>query len=90
MVQHTGPLGTCMDYIQEDLSLMSSELHRWEEECKKLIFKNISKSTQFIILMVVMLRRYEAEIEIQKQKTQDTLKPFYSELNELEEQVSVI
>lgn len=35
LVQHTGPLGTCMDYIQEDISLMTSELHRWEEECRK-------------------------------------------------------
>ena len=35
LVQHTGPLGTCMDYIQEDVSLMTAELHRWEEECRK-------------------------------------------------------
>lgn len=35
LVQHTGPLGTCMDYIQEDITLMTSELHRWEEECQK-------------------------------------------------------
>lgn len=65
LVQHTGPLGTCMDYIQEDISLMTTELHRWEEECQK----------------------YEVEMEQQKLKTQDTLKPLYSELNDLEEQV---
>lgn len=35
LVQHTGPLGTCMDFIQEDIGLMSAELHRWEEECRK-------------------------------------------------------
>jgi hypothetical protein len=35
LVQHTGPLGTCMDYILEDISLMTAELHRWEEECRK-------------------------------------------------------
>ena len=35
LVQNTGPLGTCMDYIQEDISLMTAELHRWEEECRK-------------------------------------------------------
>lgn len=35
LVQQTGPLGTCMDFIQEDISLMTSELHRWEEECRK-------------------------------------------------------
>lgn len=35
LVQHTGPLGTCMDYIQEDIGIMTLELHRWEEECRK-------------------------------------------------------
>lgn len=65
LVQHTGPLGTCMDYVQEDIGLMTAELHRWEEECQK----------------------YEMELEQQKAKTELTLKPFYSELNELEEQV---
>lgn len=35
LVQHTGPLGTCMDFIQEDVGLMSAELHKWEEECRK-------------------------------------------------------
>lgn len=35
LVQHTGPLGTCMDYIQEDIGVMTLELHRWEEECRK-------------------------------------------------------
>mmetsp|Transcript_13966 Transcript_13966/g.14568 ORF Transcript_13966/g.14568 Transcript_13966/m.14568 type:complete len:743 (+) Transcript_13966:432-2660(+) len=35
LVQHTGPLGTCMDYIQEDIGIMTTELHRWEEECRK-------------------------------------------------------
>jgi TRAF3-interacting protein 1 len=65
LVQHTGPLGTCMDYVQEDNSLMITELHRWEDECTK----------------------YEVEMESQRQKTQDALKPLYSELNELEEQI---
>jgi hypothetical protein len=36
LVQQTGPLGTCMDFIQEDISLMTAELHKWEEECRKL------------------------------------------------------
>jgi hypothetical protein len=35
LVQHTGPLGTCMDYVQEDVGFMTAELHRWEEECQK-------------------------------------------------------
>ena len=35
LVQHTGPLGTCMDYVQEDISLMAAELQRWEEECRR-------------------------------------------------------
>jgi hypothetical protein len=37
LVQQTGPLGTCMDFIQEDISLMTSELHKWEEECRKYV-----------------------------------------------------
>lgn len=35
LVQQTGPLGTCMDYIQEDISMMTTELYKWEEECRK-------------------------------------------------------
>ena len=35
LVQHTGPLGTCMDYIQEDVGMMTGELQKWEEECRK-------------------------------------------------------
>eukprot|EP01038_Epipyxis_sp_PR26KG_P008130 gene8130-11008_t len=35
LVQHTGPLGTCMDYIQEDIKMMSDELRKWEEECTR-------------------------------------------------------
>jgi TRAF3-interacting protein 1 len=35
LVQQTGPLGTCLDFIQEDISLMSGELHKWEEECRR-------------------------------------------------------
>ena len=35
LVQQIGPLGTCMDFIHEDVGLMASELNRWEEECRK-------------------------------------------------------
>lgn len=35
LVQHTGPLGGCLDFLQEDVSLMSAELRRWEDECRK-------------------------------------------------------
>lgn len=35
LVQHTGPLGTCMDYIQEDIGMMTAELHKWEDDCRK-------------------------------------------------------
>ena len=35
LVQQTGPLGTCMDYIQEDISMMTAELYKWEDECRK-------------------------------------------------------
>ena len=65
LVQHTGPLGSCMDYIQEDISIMKSELDRWESECK----------------------RYEADIEIEGNKTYGILKPLKMELADLEKQV---
>lgn len=35
LVQQTGPLGSCMDYIQEDVGLMTAELHKWEDECRR-------------------------------------------------------
>ena len=53
LVQHTGPLGTCMDYVQEDISLMTGELHKWGEECRK----------------------YEGEMEIEKKKSSELLRP---------------
>ena len=33
LVQHTGPLGSCMDFIQEDVGVMTTELRKWEEDC---------------------------------------------------------
>jgi len=65
LVQHTGPLGTCMDYIQEDVGLMTAELHKWEDECRK----------------------YEAAVEVERQKTNEALKPLQVELADLEDQV---
>lgn len=35
LVQHTGPLGGCLDYLQEDIGLMSIELRKWGDECRK-------------------------------------------------------
>ena len=66
LVQHTGPLGTCMDFIQEDVGLMSAELHRWEDECRK----------------------YEAEVEMEKKKSEDLLRPLSLELKDLDDQVN--
>ena len=66
LVQHTGPLGTCMDFIQEDVGLMSAELHRWEDECRK----------------------FEAEVEMEKKKSEDLLRPLTLELKDLDEQVN--
>lgn len=63
LVQHTGPLGTCMDYVQEDISLMTGELHKWGEECRK----------------------YEGEMEVEKKKSADLLRPLQVEFAELEE-----
>lgn len=35
LVKYTGPLGSCMDFIQEDIGLMSNELKKWEEDCRR-------------------------------------------------------
>lgn len=35
LVKYTGPLGSCMEYIQEDIGLMTNELKKWEEESRK-------------------------------------------------------
>ena len=39
LVRQTGPLGTCMDFIQEDLdhNTMTLELRKWEDEGKRLV-----------------------------------------------------
>ena len=79
LVQHTGPLGSCMDYVQEDVSIMASELHRWEEECRKWV-------NDRNILCVTTLR-YEAELEVQKRATGDILGPLERQLHELEEEI---
>lgn len=65
LVQHTGPLGTCMDYIQEDVGMMTQELHKWEEEARK----------------------YEAEVEIERKKSQQILQPLLAEQANLEDQI---
>jgi hypothetical protein len=66
LVQHTGPLGTCMDYIQEDVSMMTMELHRWEEECRKyeIEYEDSKKTTKEIIMpMKLQLKDIEDEIK---------------------------
>ena len=65
LVQHTGPLGTCMDFIHEDVGLMASELNRWEEECRK----------------------YEIELQEERRKSENMLKPTQLELSELDESI---
>ena len=40
-----------MDYIQEDISMMTSELHRWEDECRKY---EVSGSGIVVVVVVVL------------------------------------
>lgn len=65
LVKCTGPLGSCMDFIQEDISLMNNELKKWEEESRK----------------------YEAQLEVEKARSEEDIKPLQNELTELEEQI---
>lgn len=37
LVKHTGPLGSCLDFIQEDIGLMSNELKKWEAESRRYV-----------------------------------------------------
>ena len=69
LVQHTGPLGTCMDYIQEDVSIMTTELHRWEEECRKyeIEVESQRKKTEEIL---TPLQRELDDVELQIQEQQ--------------------
>lgn len=69
LVQHTGPLGTCMDYIQEDVSIMSSELHRWEEECRKYEIEVESQKKKTDEILSPLQRELEdVELQIQEQQ----------------------
>jgi len=69
LVQHTGPLGTCMDYIQEDVAIMTTELHRWEDECRKyeIEVENQKKKTEEILNP---LQRELDDIQLQIQEQQ--------------------
>ncbi len=64
LVQHTGPLGACMDYIQEDVGLMTTELHKWEDECRKyesIVDQERRKSREILH----NLHREQSEVEDQ-------------------------
>lgn len=69
LVQHTGPLGTCMDYIQEDVSIMTTELHRWEEDCRKYeIEVEAQKKKTEEILNPLQRELDEVQLQIQEQQ----------------------
>lgn len=46
LVLHTGPLGSCLDFLQEDVSIMTGELRRWEEEARKFEVKVDAETTK--------------------------------------------
>ncbi|CAE7465409.1 Traf3ip1 [Symbiodinium microadriaticum] len=69
LVQQTGPLGTCMDYIQEDVGIMMMELHRWEEECRKYemeVEKQKKQTGDMMIPLRCELAGLEEQIREQK------------------------
>lgn len=69
LVQHTGPLGTCMDYIQEDVSIMTTELHRWEEDCRKYeIEVETQKKRTEEILNPLQRELDEVQLQIEEQQ----------------------
>ena len=65
LVQHTGPLGGCLDYIQEDIGLMTSELRKWEDECRKYETKferEQAKTVEILFPFKSQLQEIEAQI----------------------------
>lgn len=48
LVQQTGPMGVTMDFITEDISLMTAELHKWEEECSRyeVVYEDAKRATK--------------------------------------------
>jgi hypothetical protein len=64
LVKHTGPLGACLDYIQEDIGLMTGELHRWEEEGRKYaveLEEAQRESAEALLPLQLELKRLEDE-----------------------------
>jgi hypothetical protein len=93
LVQHTGPLGTCMDFIQEDISLMTSELHKWEDECRRYVFTLPLSMVDYLhhsLSLHFLPKRYEADYEEAKRKTKEALHPLKVELADVEDQVSLM
>jgi len=65
LVQHTGPLGGCLDYLQEDVGLMTTELRKWEDECRKFegrVEKERAKSVEVLYPLTAQLTELEAQI----------------------------
>ena len=65
LVQHTGPLGGCLDYLQEDVGLMNIELRKWEEECRKYearVETERSKTVEILHPLESDLAEIEAQI----------------------------
>eukprot|EP00606_Chrysophyceae_sp_TOSAG23-5_P000889 GSChrysophyteH2.ASY1.ANO1.1061.1 assembled CDS len=65
LVQHTGPLGGCLDYLQEDVGLMNIELRKWEEECRKFearVQTEKSKTVEVLHPLESDLAEIEAQI----------------------------
>eukprot|EP00607_Mallomonas_marina_P006036 CAMPEP_0182430452 /NCGR_PEP_ID=MMETSP1167-20130531/40725_1 /TAXON_ID=2988 /ORGANISM="Mallomonas Sp, Strain CCMP3275" /LENGTH=658 /DNA_ID=CAMNT_0024615565 /DNA_START=91 /DNA_END=2067 /DNA_ORIENTATION=- len=75
LVQHTGPLGSCMDYIQEDISIMKTELDRWESECKRFeadIENENAKTASILKPLTMELSDLEKQVEEQHSKISST------------------
>jgi peptidoglycan hydrolase CwlO-like protein len=71
LVQQTGPLGTCMDYIQEDVGQMSSELHRWEEDCRtheRTLEEEEGRSAEILRPLQLELKDLENQVDESKAK----------------------
>jgi hypothetical protein len=66
LVKHTGPLGSCMDFIQEDIGLMTTELRKWESEGRKYeveLEQQKKKTTELLQPLTLELAELEEQVK---------------------------
>jgi len=93
LVKCTGPLGSCMDFIQEDIGMMTNELKKWEEECRKYVSIYIYSmfcsllTMHRVVLCCILCYRYEVQLDAEKTESAEKIKPLTNQLADLDAQI---